>query len=201
MAEVHFIGNILEATDFSDESSLFARWTLNSGSCWRALEGYTQGQTQLATRSVKYKPSSIDQASEGEENLALRDEGKVICHSWSHPIDVHYITKGLQGWPKLEFQVWDVNWLGKCNICAYGFMNLPAKPGYHDMICSTWRPVGNLRRRFIDYLTGYRMHLVDPSDIVSNGLNRHLLQAISMGYIRVQLSVVLKDFEEHGVDI
>lgn len=177
MAEVHIIGQIIDATDF-DDRSLFAKWTINAGSRWNALEGFTAGQTHLT-----YK-SPIDET-----------------YSWSHPIDVHYSTKGLQGWPKFEFQVWGVDWLGKSNISAYGFMNIPMQPGLHKLTCSTWRPVGDFRRRLIDYVTGYRMHLVDPSDLVSNGLNRHVIQSMSMGTIRVELTIVLKDFEDYGVDI
>lgn len=177
MAEVHLIGQIVEARDF-DDRSLFCKWSINAGSCWKVLEGFREGQTQLVSHS------------ESEAS-----------HSWSHPIDVHYLTRGLQGWPRLEFQVWGVDWLGKCNISAYGFMSVPTKPGFHELTCSTWRPVGDLRRRIIDYITGYRMHLTDPSDIISNGLNRHVIQSMSMGTIRVQLTVVLRDFDKYGVDI
>lgn len=179
MAEVHLIGQILEATDFEDRS-LFLKWTINTGSNWRVLEGYFEGQTQLSNVS----------GSQNEKR-----------HYWSHPIDVHYVTRGLQGWPRFEFQVWGVDWLGKCNISAYGFMNVPTTPGLHQFECSTWRPVGDFRRRFIDYVTGYRMHLVDPSDIISQGMNRQVIQSISMGIIKLELNVVLKGFEKYGVDI
>lgn len=178
MAEVHIIGQLVEGLDF-DDRSLFAKWSLNAGSCWRALEGFTEGQTHLSLKST-IEPRS---------------------HPWSHPIDVHYVTKGLQGWPRLEFQVWDVDWLGKCNISAYGFLSVPSSAGHHELTCHTWRPVGDFRRRLIDSITGYRMHLVDPSDILSNGLNRHVIQSQSMGTLRVSLTLVLKDFQEYGVDI
>lgn len=188
MAEVHLIGQILKAEDF-DEKYLFTKWIINTGSCWTLLEGFSEGQTFLSTKS---ETSRVDY----EQNA-----GPVMEHCWSHPIDIHYQTKGLQGWPRLEFQVWGVDWLGKCNISAYGFMNVPTKPGLHHLTCSTWRPVGDFRRRFIDYITGYRMHLIDPSDIIGNGLNRHVIQAISMGRIQTELNVVLKGFDKYGVDI
>jgi B9 domain-containing protein 2 len=186
MAEVHIIGEIAEATDFSDQS-LFAKWTLNAGPCWRALEGFTDGQTQLTNKL--------------EVEVEEEDDSRCVIHPWSHPIDVHYATKGLQGWPRMDFQVWGVNWLGRCNICAYGFINMPSKAGYHELECHTWRPVGDFRRRFIDYVTGQRIHLIDPSDIIGAGLNRHIIQSESMGTIRVKLTVVLKDFQEFGVDL
>lgn len=180
MAEVHLIGQILEATDFEDRS-LFLKWTVNTGSNWRILEGYFEGQTQL---------SNVTGSSENGKH-----------HCWSHPIDVHYVTRGLQGWPRFEFQVWGVDWLGKCNISAYGFVNVPTTPGLHQFECSTWRPVGDFRRRIIDYVTGYRMQLMDPSDILSNGMNRQVIQSLSMGTIKLELMVVLRGFEKYGVDI
>lgn len=183
MAEVHVIGQILEAEDFSD-SSLFVKYIINAGSCWTLLEGFSEGQTALSTASTSLTDDKGDQK-----------------HPWSHPIDVHYSTKGLQGWPKIELHVWGVDWLGKCNISAYGFINLPMKPGFHELTCYTWRPVGDFRRRLIDYVTGYRMHLVDPADIISNGLNRHVIQSMSMGTVKLELNVVLKGFEKYGVEI
>lgn len=179
MAEVHIIGHIASATDFEDRF-LFLKWSTNSGSYWKVLEGFIEGQTHLSKR---------EEGIDGTE------------HSWSHPIDIHYVTSGLQGWPRFEFQVWGVDWLGKCNISAYGFMSIPTKPGYHEVTCSTWRPVGDFRRRIIDYVTGYRMHLVDPSDIISNGLNRQVIQSMSMGTIKVELTVVLRGFDKFGVDV
>ena len=47
MAEVHLIGHILEATDFTEDRSLFIKWAIQAGSCWRPIEGFTEGQTQL----------------------------------------------------------------------------------------------------------------------------------------------------------
>lgn len=177
MAELHLIGQIVEADGFED-GSLFVKYTMNAGSCWKLLEGYTQSQTHLSTPGSSGSP-----------------------HSFSHPIDVHYATRGIQGWPRLELQVWGVDWLGKCNISAYGFMNIPTQPGHYRLVCSTWRPVGDFRRRLVDYITGYRLHLVDPSDAISNGLNRHVIQSVSTGTVRVDLNVVLRDFDKYGVDI
>lgn len=187
MAEVHLIGQVLEASGF-DEKSLFARWTLQTTSHWTVLEGLKQGQTHLSDMSV------ISNQSDNVETISNR-------YIWSHPIDIHYVTKGLSGWPKFEFQVWGVDWLGKANISSYGFLNVPMNPGYHELICYTWRPVGDIRRRFIDYITGHRMHIVDTSDPIINGLQRHAIQAQSMGQIRIELNVIMKDFGNYGFDI
>ena len=188
---MHVIGEIQEAHGFTDQSA-FARFSLNAGPCWRLLEGLSQGQTQLTNRCQIWR----DEDNDNDINLEPR-----FRHPWSHPIDVHYATKGLQGWPRMELQVWGVDWLGKCNICAYGFLAIPLRPGYHELECYTWRPVGDLRRRLIDYVTGQRLQLLDPADIVGAGANRHVIQTESMGTVKVRLTIVLKDFQEFGVDI
>lgn len=186
MAEVHLIGQVIEASGF-DDKSLFAKWSLQTTANWTVLEGLREGQTHL---SDIFSDLSINQ-----------DEVNNNRYIWSHPIDVHYVTKGLTGWPKFEFQVWGVDWMGKANISSYGFLNVPMLPGYHKLTCYTWRPVGDIRRRIVDYITGYRMHLADPSDPIINGLQRHAIQAQSMGTISIELNVVLKDFDKYGLDL
>lgn len=188
MAEVHLIGHLLEASGF-DDKSLFAKWSLKTASNWTVLEGLKEGQTHL---SNAFADSTQDSGQDGLD-----------CnrHIWSHPIDVHYVTKGLSGWPKFEFQIWTVDWMGKANISSYGYLSIPMHPGYHELTCYTWRPVGDIRRRIVDYMTGYRMHLVDPSDPIINGFQRHAIQAQSMGTITVELNLVFKDFDNYGLDI
>uniref|UniRef100_A0A8I5Y6N1 B9 domain-containing protein 2 n=1 Tax=Rattus norvegicus TaxID=10116 RepID=A0A8I5Y6N1_RAT len=72
MAEVHVIGQIIGATGFS-EGSLFCKWGIHTGAAWKLLSGVREGQTQVDT------PQTGDMAY------------------WSHPIDLHFATKGLQG--------------------------------------------------------------------------------------------------------
>lgn len=191
MAEIHLIGQILEAADF-EETGLFLKYQIVAGAGWQAIEGLADGQTQLADGVSQVRRAA------GEEGAPTTT---TAIHSWSHPIDIHYATQSLQGWPRFEFQLWGVDWLGKCNISAYGFLNIPTRPGLHQLECFTWRPVGDFRRRLVDYLTGYRLHLVEASDTVGNGLNRHVIQAASMGSVRVELNVVLKDFDRYGIDL
>uniref|UniRef100_A0A8P0SPW7 Transforming growth factor beta-1 proprotein n=2 Tax=Canis lupus familiaris TaxID=9615 RepID=A0A8P0SPW7_CANLF len=71
MAEVHVIGQIMGATGFS-ESSLFCKWGVHTGAAWKLLSGVREGQTQVDTPQVG--------------DMAY----------WSHPIDLHFATKGLQ---------------------------------------------------------------------------------------------------------
>lgn len=71
------------------------------------IEGLDQGQTQ------------VDCPPGGD--MAL----------WAHPIDVHYVCRGLLGWPKLHFQIWsqDVHGRNELREC------LP-QPGRCPCTCS-----------------------------------------------------------------
>ena len=86
---------------------------------------------------------------------------------WNHPIDVHYFTKALQGWPRIVLQVHSMDSAGirelgtvqPIRLClgytltkpvrviramsvGYSFAFVPATPGYHEVECALWRPVG-----------------------------------------------------------
>lgn len=52
---------------------------------------------------------------------------------WSHPVDVHYVCRGLLGWPKLHFQIWSQDVHGRNELRKYTSGGLPAlKPaGLH----------------------------------------------------------------------
>ena len=89
MAEVHLIGQLVGGNDFYPYTSLFCKWSIHTGGAWKLLQGVREGQTQ------------VDNPEQGE-----------VAY-WSHPIDVHYATKGLQGWPKLHIQVFHQDNFGR----------------------------------------------------------------------------------------
>ena len=71
---------------------MFCKWSLHSGGAWKVLQGLREGQTQ------------VDQPSIGE------------TANWCHPLDVHFATRGLQGWPKLHFQVFSHDPFGRSQL-------------------------------------------------------------------------------------
>ena len=80
MAEVHLIGQLVGGCDFYPYKSLFCKWSIQTGGAWKQLQGLREGQTQ------------VDNPEDGDVTY------------WSHPIDLHYATKGLQGWPNCIFK-------------------------------------------------------------------------------------------------
>ena len=107
--EMHVIGEIVGCSGLDDEN-VFATFEVVKGKEWSCVGGEQKGQTQ-----VDY-PSS-------DGNLAV----------WNHPLDLHYFTKSMQGWPKIWFEVWRMDLYGGNSIAGYGFGFLPTQPGNHQM--------------------------------------------------------------------
>lgn len=174
MAELHIIGQIIGASGFP-QSSLFCKWGIHTGGAWRLLSGLKEGQTQV----------DIPQIGE----MAY----------WSHPIDLHYSTKGLQGWPKLHVQVWHQDSFGRCQLYGYGYCHVPSSPGQHRLQCVTWRPVGTWQEQLAQMFVGGGPQLRSP-DLIYSGADRYRLHTEAMGTVELELCVILRHFERYGVE-
>lgn len=174
MAEVHVIGQLIGASGFPD-NSLFCKWGIHIGSAWRLLSGLSEGQTQ------------VDNPKLG--NTAY----------WCHPIDLHFATKGIQGWPKLHIQVWHQDSYGRQELYGYGFCHIPTSPGMHTLQCVTWQPVGSFREQLLQIFVGGGPQLCDPN-VIYSGTDRYRLQTIARGTVDLELGIILRNFEKFGVE-
>ncbi|GAB6027754.1 B9 domain-containing protein 2 [Chamberlinius hualienensis] len=174
MAEVHIIGQLIGAKGFSHKS-LFCKWGIHTGNSWRLLSGLAEGQTQVDSPAV-------DDTS-----------------YWSHPLDLHYATKGIQGWPKLHVQVWSLDSYGRQELCGYGYCHVPTSPGINTVECVTWLPVGSFRQQITQNIIGGAMHLCDESTVYS-GSERYQLQTESKGTVSIEIGIILRNFEKFGVE-
>ncbi|CAM9570631.1 unnamed protein product, partial [Hapterophycus canaliculatus] len=118
--EVHFIGEISGAEGFG--SGISCRFRVEGGRHWTCLAGLEEGQTHVMN------------ASYGE-----------TFAPWNHPIDLHYTTKSIQGWPRLMLQVWQLDTHGRNVLRGYGFRHLPSTPGFSQASVPCWRPSGNMQ--------------------------------------------------------
>lgn len=167
------IGEIVGAEGFS-ASSLFCKWGAVAGSQWVLLEGDEQGQTH------------VDVAEDGAPAV------------WAHPLDVHYLTKGLTGWPKLFFQVWSQDVHGRSDLAGYGFVHVPTAAGVHEVEVATWQPEGTVGERLSAALVGGAPRLLQEELVYAAG-DRYRLQTRSAGTVRLNLSVIFKDFDQHNI--
>lgn len=102
MAELHLIGQILDARDF-EEPNLFCKWSIQIGPYWKVIEGGSDGETSIDR-------SRLESAS-----------------VFSSPIDLHLAVRSVQGWPKLFVEVYSVTPLDKYYPVGSGFVHIPTK--------------------------------------------------------------------------
>jgi Ciliary basal body-associated, B9 protein len=114
--EVHFIGELIGGTGFG--SGVSCKFRAEAGKHWSLLAG----------------------AAVGQSHTVYADSDEVAC--WNHPIDLHYTTKSMQGWPRLLLQVWQLDAYGRLALQGYGFCHLPSVPGSSEVSVACWRPAG-----------------------------------------------------------
>ncbi|KAI8588356.1 B9 domain-containing protein 2 [Geranomyces variabilis] len=173
MAEVHIVGTLTGASDFPS-SRLSCRWKIVAGTGWRLLEGDAAGVTQ------------VDAPEDARFTV------------WSHPIDIHYGTRAVTGWPKLQVQVFRRDWRGRDELYGYGFTHIPSTPGDHTLAIPTWRPVLSFWDELSSSIFGTTAVLKN-TDVVHAPADRFRLTTRSMGTVHVEVGVVLRNFEGYGV--
>lgn len=178
--EVHVIGEIVGA-EFPGQyiaTNAFAGWECKAGKEWTLVGGDEKGQTQ-----VDYP----------------EDNEMVI---WNHPIDLHFYTRSLAGWPQLVFEVGRLDMYGGKHLVGYGFTYVPCSSGSHEVEVDVWRPCGTPMEEVLDYYLGGGPSLVDQELIWH--VNRakedrcHLFTQ-SMGTIYLQLDVMVRNFHLHKI--
>ncbi|KAE9553879.1 hypothetical protein FO519_002920 [Halicephalobus sp. NKZ332] len=172
MAEVHIIGQIVSGHQFPD-NSLCCRWALQIGGGWRVVEGDQEGQTQCDL------PTTEDAF-------------------FSHPIDIHLSTKTIQGWPRINIEVWHQDKYGRQEIYGYGTLFVPTSPGEHEIDCHCWRPKGSMREEMMQFFIGGGLQLRSLSSLESPA-ERMRLQTKAMGIVRFRLSIITRHFDRFGI--
>ena len=138
--EVHVLGQVVGGSGFP--AGVACKWFMDHGKNWEPL-----GDTLLGGQSqVDYAP----------------DGGMAV---WCHPIDVHFAQGSVQGWPRLLFQVLQLDAFGRNEVIAYGFVNVPSAVGCFELECTTWRPVGSLQEEIGAFFIGGQPQLTTDNVI------------------------------------
>lgn len=173
MAEVHIVGEIIGASGY-EFTSLFCKYSFEVGSNFRLIEGQISGQTHC--------------------DMPMEDEMAVL----THPLDVHYAVKGIDGWPRIRLEVYGVDRYGRVEIAGYGCCLVPTAAGTHELRCSTWRPCGSLREQFKTFFFGGAPRL-KFKELITTPDDRFRLQTEPAGDVLLRLSVLPKDMARYGV--
>lgn len=174
MAELHVIGEIIGASGFPSHN-LYCKWSVHVEGSWKLIAGHKEGQTQVDNP---------------------QNEEKAV---WCHPVDLHFATKGLKGWPKFHFQVWHQDMYGRNEIYGYGYCHVPSSPGTHKVDCVTWRPSGGWKEQMRTFFVGGAPQL-KTSDVIYSGSDRYRLKTEAMGTVHLQLGIVARNFDKFGIE-
>jgi B9 domain-containing protein 2 len=176
--ELHIVGELTGGSGF-DADNAFCKFDARVGPTWLCVGGDEQGQTQV--------------------DYVLDGNGLFV---WSHPIDLHYYTKSLQGWPKIMFEVWHLDAYGVQELTGYGFTCVPTQPGAHELECTVWRPVGTDKEEVFSYFLGSVPQLLDK-EIVDNPTKakseRNRIYSKMEGKVHLHLEVVLRNVDAHEI--
>ncbi|KAI0989536.1 hypothetical protein GJ496_003782 [Pomphorhynchus laevis] len=173
MSEVHVIGQIIGAKAFPDHR-IFCKWSVHAGDQWRLLQGTIKGVTMLDVPV---------------------DNSKAV---WMHPIDIHFATSSLKGWPRFQFTVWHHDRRGRDHPYAYGCAYIPSSPGNHRISCATWRPLGTRSQQLNIFFKGGGIEL-NKQDIIHASSELYKLRTVSMGSIDIDVNIITRNFSKFGV--
>jgi len=176
--ELHVLGEILGASGFGCGSALCCKWALETGGDkWELIEGAKGGQTQTDCPDV------------GSDAVV-----------WGHPIDAHFVAGSLSGWPRLLFQVWKLDEVGRLDVEGYGMVHIPSSPGIHEISVSTWRPKGAAADEFSAYFLGGATALRSTAVLSAAASERYRLVTTSAGTVHVRLELVIRHMDTYGIE-
>ena len=148
---------------------LFSLSMLEWGRSWSFLAGEDSTQTQYS---------------------ASDDDGVQI---WNHPIDVHFATANMKGWPRIIVQVWELDEYGRSILSGYGFAHLPTNPGQHEIEIRCWRPSGSMLDELQSLFLGTSSCLVDEKVIFGKAWeSRSQLVTVSCGIVKMEVNVMVR---------
>lgn len=214
MAEVHVLGEIIGASGY-DFTSLFCKYTFEAGSNFRLVEGQISGQTHCdmpmvrAAAEIPFRPAS-DPGPIPCPSVPLHTASPILTRCGgaasqedemavlTHPLDVHYAVKGIDGWPRIRLEVYGVDRYGRVEIAGYGCCLVPTAAGTHELRCSTWRPCGSMREQFKTFFFGGAPRL-KFKELITTPDDRFRLQTEPAGDVLLRLSVLPKDMARYGV--
>ncbi|GMH70742.1 hypothetical protein TL16_g05484, partial [Triparma laevis f. inornata] len=174
--EVHFMGEVIGGVGFGPGTS--CKFTIEFGKNWDLLSGEFLGQTQYGYAD-----------GFAEEMI-----------SWNHPIDLHMATSSMQGWPRIRFQVWELDEYGRTNLSGYGFVHLPTNAGNYEIMVPCWRPTGSLPEEIQSFFLGTNPQLTNETVLFSKAWeNRCRLVTIPSGKIWINVSVIHRFFTQQNV--
>lgn len=137
----------------------------------------------------------IDGIDKGEtfQNVMGQNQDYV---AFDHPFNLNLKCRSIKGWPKLYLEAWGTDSDGRNSLLGYGVSFIPFANGFKSIDCHTWRPDGGfLNNCFLSITPEFK-----DKSIVYSSEEKFALDSVSSGRIEVELDIILKDFELHGIE-
>lgn len=96
----------------------------------------------------------------------------------------------------MYLEAWGTDASGRNNFLGYSLKTIPLINGECLLEFNCWRPKGSLLSTNI---LGITSEYID-NKIVSSSCEKFSLDTVSTGSIYVELNIILKDFELHGIE-
>ena len=224
--ELHLLGEICGGSGFGAGVGVACKWALEAGERWELLEGFAGGQTQVDAGEsgdtvvwshpldAHFLAGALQVrggGGAGERGAALlrRGRGARARATWppapfSHacPALAHHTTQqqrhapAAQGWPRLLFQAWSLDDLGRLQVAGYGFVHVPSAPGLHELSVPLWRPLGTPAQELEAYFLGGSDTLLTSTAVLfSAASERYRLVTAPSGTVHVRVEVLQRFVE------
>jgi hypothetical protein len=175
MPDVHFLGEISFVACEVPAASV--TWAIVPGNnAWTVREGLNYGETQSAV---------VDEI-----------QGLAIV---SHPIDVHFQTSAVEGWPVFIFEVWDRTHAEVKGFHGCGCVWLPTRPGRHCVEVAVWRPKSEGWRGLVEQLVPSHPDITKIRELSMSPYLRSQYSCEQVGKLQVNVFVASSGFGYHGV--
>ena len=175
-AEVHFLGQIVGASNVMEHDAIICEAHCVQGDKWRSLSKILNIQTQAC----------------------YVDSNNFAC--FCHPFDLHFTTENPFGWPRIVVRLWKLNDNNKTNdILSYGTTILPNTKGYHKLEFQTWCLKGSLTDEAMWFFLNSKP-IMNTSDPLDPNLNiRDNIISKPGPKILISCEVILRNFGFHSI--
>ena len=173
--EVHFLGQIVGASNLIEKNPVFIEAYFVTGEQWRYLSPKSTIQTQT---------SFIDQ-----NNFAC------FCHNF----DLHLTTENLHGWPRMVVRIWKLDVVNKTDLLSYGTTILPNTSGYHEITFETFCLKGNLINETLGFFMDSKPKMNTSDPVTSNLDKRKYLITKPGPKVSITVEVILRNFTFHSL--
>jgi hypothetical protein len=126
-------------------------------------------------------------------------------YAFNHPLDLHFISTSIEGWPRLHLQVLRLDMAGCVDTVAYGAVALPMHPGHTELECRTWTPVGPsvLGEACVLHRVGGApaLHEEAYANILQGNLPEQRSQMVTTtsGIVRISVDTIFRNAGAHGI--